>query len=178
MQFQCFSIQVFSLSAGCPQKACGRVCSTPSLTSGVLGSSSTRSWPLLAFPTKGWRTPRSWSLWRGEAVSYCMLTVLMICEFRDRSIFTGELGPVHFKFSVRKKFMSYRLLHQSQPPIKYWPVPCIITIASYCLQSVLKICEFISLQWNFTYPDLTYLEYSFIQTNCWEPIITIFIEGE
>ena len=32
-----------------------------------------------------------------------------ICKrmFRDRSIFTGELEPVHFKFSVWKKSMSY-----------------------------------------------------------------------
>ena len=28
-------------------------------------------------------------------------------ELRNRSIFTGELGPVHFKFSDVKKCMSY-----------------------------------------------------------------------
>ena len=42
---------------------------------------------------------------------------------RDQSIFTGGLVQVHFKFSVQKKSMSYRLLHQSQRPNKYWPVP-------------------------------------------------------
>ena len=32
---------------------------------------------------------------------------LKVEGLRDRSIFTGELGPAHFKFSVRKKSMSY-----------------------------------------------------------------------
>ena len=71
----------------------------------------------------------------------CMTSLVNVPVVRDRSIFNGGLGPVHFKFSVWKKSksylkrnqtkntsssmiilakklnLSYRFLHLSQPPM-------------------------------------------------------------